>query len=233
MTMRNELDTLRSFAKRLARKHQIPHHNALDIIAIQYGHAHWNALMRAWDKGWCPAPHELIDINEAGPTESMERGVGLVRTTEGDIGGVPYALQIGFDDVLIRGDGWAIHLGHTSEEPTIERYTKSNPLDDKAVFSEAMKIANKAADEVRAAIAEDWPRRSTKPDQDGTAVHPLFGGVSAEWFCLHCGTRSTGAAMATNMWHCPKCSATPLDMHPVGGKVPSAEQMAGRNANHR
>ena len=225
MTIRNELDTLRSFAKRLARKHQIPHHNALDIIAMQYEHAHWNALMKAWDKGWCPAPHELIDINEAGPTESTERGVGLVRTTEGVIAGVPYTLRIGFDDVLIGGNGWAIHLGHApSEEPTIENYTKSSPLDDTTFFLEVMKIANKAADEVRAAIAEDWPRRSTKPDQDGTAVHPLFGGVSAEWFCLHCDTRSTGAAMAANMWHCPKCSATPLDMHPAAWwKVPSAE----------
>jgi len=46
MTIRNELDTLRTFAKRLARKHRIPHHSALDIIAKQYGHSHWNALMR-------------------------------------------------------------------------------------------------------------------------------------------------------------------------------------------
>ena len=65
MTDRDELHTLRTFAKRLARKHRIPHHNALDIIAMQYGHPHWNALMKAWDKGWCPAPHELIDINKS------------------------------------------------------------------------------------------------------------------------------------------------------------------------
>ncbi|WP_076827847.1 hypothetical protein [Bradyrhizobium brasilense] len=216
MTIRNELDTLRTFAKRLARKHRIPHHNALDIIAMQYGHPHWNALMKAWDKGWCPAPHELIDINEAGATESAERGVGFVKTTEGVVAGEPYTLQIGFDDVLIGGNGWAIHLGHApSEAPKVETYTKPNPLDDKAFLSEVMTVANKAADGVREAIAQDWPRRSTKPDQNGTVVHPLFGGVSAEWFCYHCDARSTGAEMAANMWHCPKCSATPLDMHPA------------------
>ena len=46
MTILNELDEFRIFAKRLARKLDIPHHNALDIIAKQYGHSHWNALMR-------------------------------------------------------------------------------------------------------------------------------------------------------------------------------------------
>lgn len=216
MTIRNELDLLRSFAKRLARKHQILRHSALDIIAKQYGHLHWVALMKAWDKGWCSAPHELIDINEAGAIESTERGVGFVKTTEGVIADEPYTLQVGFDDVLIGGGGWAIYLGHAPSEPAkIETYTKPNPLDDKAFFSEVMNIANKAADGVRKAIAQDWPHRSTNPDQDGTVVHPLFGGVSAEWFCMHCDTRSTGAQMAANMWHCPKCSATPLDMHPA------------------
>ena len=216
MTIRNELDTLRTFAKRLARKHRIPHHSALDIIAMQYGHPHWNALMKAWDKGWCPAPHELIDINEPSVTESPIRGVGFVSTSQGVIAGEPYTLEVGFDDVLIGGNGWAIYLGHApSEGARIERYTKPNPLDDKAFFSEVMKIANKAADRVREAIAQDWPLRSTNPDQDGTVVHPLFGGVSDEWYCHHCDARSTGAEMAANMWHCPKCSATPLDMHPA------------------
>ena len=96
MTIRNELDLLRTFAKRLARKHQIPHHNALDIIAMQYGHPHWNALMKAWDNGWCPAPDQLIDINEASASESPIRGVGLVRTSEGVIAGEPYTLEVSF-----------------------------------------------------------------------------------------------------------------------------------------
>lgn len=214
MTDRNELDTLRTFAKRLARKHQIPHHNALDIIAKQYGHSHWIALMKAWDRGWCPTPWELIDINEPIDCESAIRGVGLVKTTEGDIAGKPYTLEVGFDDVLIGGNGWAIYLDHARSKPAkIETYTKPNPLDDKAFFSQVMKIAMEAADGVREAIARDWGSASMQPDKDGNAKHPLFGGVSAEWFCLHCDARSTGAQMAANMWHCPKCSATPIDIH--------------------
>jgi hypothetical protein len=214
MTERNELDTLRTFAKRLARKLDIPHHNALDIIAMQYGHPHWNALRKAWDKGWCPEPWQLIDINECSTTESTERGVGLVKTTKAMIAGEPYTLQVGFDDVIIGGNDWSIYLDHAPSKPAvIQSHTKPSPIDHKAFFSEVMQIAMKAADEVREAIRRDWPLGSTTPDQDGSVKHPLFGGISSEWFCLHCDTRSTGAQMAANMWHCPKCSATPLDMH--------------------
>jgi hypothetical protein len=216
MTIRNELDEFRIFAKRLSRKHQIRHHGALDIIAKQKGHSNWKALMKAWNQGWRPDPWDVVDINESSVIESPIRGFDKVKTTQGEIAGEPYKLEVGFDDVLISGNGWAIYLGHApSEDAKIARYAKPNPLDDKAFFSEVMKIANKAADGVREALAQDWPRRSTNPDQDGTVVHPLFGGASAEWYCLHCNARSTGAEVAANMWHCPKCSATPLDMHPA------------------
>jgi hypothetical protein len=214
MTEHNELDTLRTFAKRLSRKHQIPHHNALDIIAKQQGHPHWNALIKAWDNGWRPAPWDLIDINEPSSTiESDVRGFDKVKTIKGEIRGEPYTLSVYFDEVLIGGNGWGIHLGHAPSEPAkIETYTKPNPLDDKAFFSEVLKIAMEAADGVREAIAQDWGAASMHPDKDGIAKHPLFGGMSAEWFCMHCDTRSTGVQMAANMWHCPKCSATPLDI---------------------
>lgn len=214
MTIQNELDEFRIFAKRLSRKHQIPHHNALDIIAKQQGHPHWKALMKAWDQGWRPAPWDVVDINESSITESPIRGIDKVKTLEGEIADEPYTLRIYFDDVVIGGNGWGIHLGHAPSEPAeIETYTKPNPLDDKAFFSEVMKIAMEAADGVREAIAKDWGTASMQPDKDGCVKHPLLGGASAEWFCMHCDTCSTGAQMAANMWHCPKCSATPLDMH--------------------
>ena len=214
MAFQNELDTLRNFAKRLARKHQIPHHNALDIVAVQYGHPHWNALIKAWDNGWCPESWELTDINECNVTESSIRAVGSVKKSEGFVAGEPYTLEVGFDDVLIGGNGWTIYLDHAPSKPAkIEAHKKPNPLDDKAFFSQIMKIAMKAADEVREAIAKDWGLASMQPDKDGRVKHPLFGGVAAEWYCMHCDTVSTGAQMAQNMWHCLKCSATPLDMH--------------------
>jgi hypothetical protein len=122
---------------------------------------------------------------------------------------------VGFTEVLIGGNGWAIYLGHApSEGPKIETYAKPNPLDNRSFLSEALEIANKAIDGVRKAIAHDWPHRALNPDQDGTVVHPLFAGASAEWYCYHCDAR-TGAEISANMWHCPKCSAAPLDMHPT------------------
>ena len=157
MAFHNELDTLRSFAKRLARKHQIQHQNALDIIAVQYGHPHWNALIKAWDKGWRPESWELTDINECEVTGSSIGAVGSVKKSEGFVTGEPYTLEVGFDEVLVRGNGWAIYLDHAPSKPaTIEEYKKPNALDDKAFFSQIMKIVMKAADEVREAIAKDW-----------------------------------------------------------------------------
>jgi hypothetical protein len=215
MTIRDELDEFRIFAKRLSRKHQIRHHDALDIIAKQKGHSHWKALTKAWNQGWRPEPWDVIDINESSIVESPIRGFDKVNTTQGDVAGEPYTLRVYFDEVVIGGNGWGIHFSHAPSEPAkIEIYTKPNPLDDKAFFAEVMKIAMEAADGVRVAIAQDWGTASMQPDNDGSVKHPLFGGVSAEWFCMHCDTRSTGAEIVANMWHCPNCSATPMDVHP-------------------
>lgn len=170
--------------------------------------------MKACDQGWRPAPWDVTDINESSVTESPIRGFDKVKTTEGDVAGEPYTLSVYFDDVLISGNGWGIHLGHEPSEPEIETYTKPNPLHDMAFFSAVMKIGMEAADGVREAIAKDWGPASMRPDEDGRVKHPLFSGVSAEWFCTHCDTRSTGAQTTVNMWHCPKSSATPLDVHP-------------------
>ena len=102
-----------------------------------------------------------------------------------------------------------------SAEPVVEvtdRRLKSNPIQDPEFVKEALMIGQARAMRVRARISSDWPRRSTKPNADGSARHPLFGGLSKDWFCLHCDGKFTGAEMAKNMWHCPSCSATPIDI---------------------
>lgn len=214
MTTRNELHILRTCAKHLARAARIPHHQALNIVATQCEHPHWKALMSSWEKGWRPTVEQLAVVKKPSASDASPRDVGSVSTREGVIAGEPYRLDIYFADVLIGGRGWAIHLGHASSQPAaIEKYRSPNPLDDDVFFSEVMKVANKAADEVREAIAQDWPRRSTKPDKDGRAAHPLFGGLSSKWYCMHCDTRSSGAEVAANMWHCPQCGAAPIDIH--------------------
>jgi hypothetical protein len=115
--------------------------------------------------------------------------------------------------VLISGNGWGIHFGHAPSEPAeIEKLSSPNPLDDKHFFENAMKIAMDAADEVRKAI-RSWGSDAMQPDKDGVAKHPMFENVlSAEWFCIHCDGQSTSAQIIGNMWHCPKCTATPIDI---------------------
>jgi hypothetical protein len=139
-----------------------------------------------------------------------------VTKEQGSIDAHDYTTEIDFE-VVMYGQGWAICVEQApSEKPVIEIYddSKDNPILDPAFVSKALKIAHAAAEELRARIASDWPRRSTKPDAKGRALHPLFRerGLSKEWHCLHCNAVSTGAQIAANMWHCPKCSATPIDI---------------------
>jgi hypothetical protein len=141
-------------------------------------------------------------------------GSGQGVEEHGSIDGHAYTPEIDFE-VLMGGDGWAISLEHApSEEPVIEVYDQgeTNPILDPAFRLKALAICENAAERLRARIAADWPRRSTRPDADGQAQHPLFKGVANKWYCLHCDSESTGAQMAQNMWHCPKCSATPIDI---------------------
>jgi hypothetical protein len=215
MTDHNKLHELKKSAKRLARATRVPHHEALDTIANLCGLQHWNNLTTAYSNGWRPSPeHEkevqiLIESNV-----ERQMPIEFEESHHGEINGHPYKLTLGFDDVLIGGNGWCIHLGHApSESPTIEKYTNC-AIDDPAILAIALKIANEAADWVRSRISSDWPRRSTKADAEGRVVHPLWANseLSSQWFCLHCGGTLTGKQMAENMWHCPKCSATPLDI---------------------
>jgi len=215
MADRNELESLRIIAKRLARATRIPLHQAQNIVATTCGQPHWPALTKAWDGGWRPSSEQLEALQEPEDAGAFARSLDTVEAGSGTIAGVPYEVEIGFDyaAVYVKGS-WSVYMDHAPSEPaTIEKYVTPNPLDDPAFLKEVMKVANAAADRVREAISSDWPRRSTKPDAEGRAMHPLHRDVSAVWYCLHRDARSTGAQMAANMWHCPHCNATPIDMH--------------------
>lgn len=222
MTNHNNLDSLKTIAKRLARRQRIAHHEALDQIANAFEFPHWRALTVAWEKGWRPAPEKLdalADATDARTSDTQSRppiGLGFATKEQGNIDGHDYTIEIDFE-VLMGGYGWAICVEQApSESPVIERYGDhdDNPILDPEFRSKALAIAHEAAEKLRARIAADWPRRSTKPDKEGRALHPLFRdrGLSNEWHCLHCDAVSTGAQMAANMWHCPRCSATPIDI---------------------
>ncbi len=220
MTNYNNLNSLKTIAKRLARRQRIAHHKALDAIANEFEFPHWKALTAAWRKGWRPdlAKSDALAIatnsGNANTQSCPPIGLGFATKEQGSIDAHNYTIEIDFE-VVMYGQGWAICVEQApSEKPVIERYNDSrhNPILDPAFVSKALAIANTAAEKLRARIASDWPRRSTMPDRQGRVLHPLTGGLSKRWHCLHCDAVSTGAQMAANMWHCPKCSATPIDI---------------------
>lgn len=220
MELHNQLQALRTTAKRIARARRIPHHQALDLVARHLRHPHWNALTVAWNAGWRPTPADVVSLATADKTIDEivmaipAVGVGQGATFHGDIDGHPYALEIDFEVHMV-GEGWAICLEHApSERPIVEIYDQSdtNPIINPVFKSKALALCGDAAEKLRARIAADWPRRSTKPDAEGQAQHPLFKGLASKWYCLHCDGESSGAEMASNMWHCPRCNATPIDI---------------------
>ena len=217
MTDRNDLRALKAIAKRRARAQRIALSKALDAIASALGLPHWNALTTAWEKGWRPTSPQLEAVR--GPCDQMAspRQVGHIQEGCGEIDGEPYELEVDFDSVLIGGNGWAIHVGHApSEKAQVERHVTPNPLDDPAFFKEVMKIANAAADRVRELICSGL----APPVDEARSCRPYNASVVPRRF-LPNGSAFTaipnraGEQMAANMWHCPKCSATPLDIHPA------------------
>lgn len=215
MTDHDELHALKLAAKQLVRGLDVPHHNALNIIAERCGHPHWIALRNAYNNGWRPtfvqlenAESLMDDIEAQSMVEPYDE-----EQIKGELKGHPYTLTFYPHDVLISGQRWGIHLGHAPSEPAgVEKYGPC-AIDDPEVMAEAMALLLVASDELRERIKEDRPESSTSPAPDGSAMHPLSGAVSKEWHCLHCDTKSTGVQMAANFWHCPKCSATPIDIH--------------------
>ncbi len=99
-------------------------------------------------------------------------------------------------DVHMHGTGWYLHVPEVSNgEPRLEiakQIENEAPVYETAFQQEALNIAVKRAEQVRAGIASDWPRRSTKPDKDGLVRHPLNRDESNKWFCLHCDASITG-----------------------------------------
>lgn len=120
--------------------------------------------------------------------------------------------------VAIGSQGWEIRLDQApSSKPQVMRLggrVKSVAALDPAVIERATQLLTIRARRMYAEVACQWPRRSTMPDQKGRALHPMDRGLSAEWHCLHCDGAHDGRTMAKNLWHCPDCGATPIDIFP-------------------
>ena len=135
----------------------------------------------------------------------------------GELDGHQFCLSVALDDAVIEGRGWCIVVPEApSASPKIfvtDRRIKLNPIMKEGFREKALLAAQIRAEQVRARIASDWPRRSTVTDADGNAEHPLSRGISGKWFCLHCDQSFSGRQMAKNFWHCPSCGATPIDIY--------------------
>lgn len=212
-----DLVALKIAAKTLAKGMDVPHHNALDTVAQICDFPRWTALTKGYDKGWRPtwlqverAENLLYDIKYSAPPRDTSNDTSV------EIAGHKCTLTEDLMDVLIWGERWCIRLGHPPSEPAEIETHGPCAIDDPQVLAEAMKLLNEATDRLRARIADDWPRDAMKPDAQGRATHPLMQGEPwADWYCLHCDGHFTGAQMASNMWHCPTCSATPIDIFPA------------------
>jgi hypothetical protein len=229
MTQDSKLKDLKTVAKKIARSKRIDHHEALDLVATELGYAHWYALSAINKNGWLPSSEDMAKAtnflkkvnpgavpNDEEADEVFEVFGNPGGEIQGQIGPHPYQVGVSMDDVYMSGRGWLILVPEApSKKPNFEvtdkRY-EANPILDPDFVSQALEIANAKAEQVRARIASDWPRRSTKPDAQGRAVHPINGGLSDKWYCLHCDEQSSGKAVAGNLWHCPSCSASPIDI---------------------
>jgi hypothetical protein len=218
----SNLSHLKYLAKQLAKAKHIPHSEALDAIAEELGHAHWNALTAAHKNGWCATqkdlgtaaslsdiaqPHAAPPNNETLQNDQMMHGV---------IDGHAYAVHVIDGETHMQGRGWTIFLDEPPSRPPIvrnrDRRIKANPINDPLFVEKALTIAKLWAEKARASRAVEWPRRCTVPDKIGRARSPL-GGLASEWHCHSCDGVFSGMQMVANMWYCPNCSRTPLWIH--------------------
>lgn len=145
---------------------------------------------------------------QASPIEADE--------VHGELDGNAFYLVGDEFQIAFGSQGWEILLDQApSAKPKLRRLggrVKSVEALEPAFVERATQILKVRARRMYAEVASQWPRRSTMPDQQGRALHPLNRGLSDKWYCLHCDGVHDGQAMATNLWHCTTCGATPIDI---------------------
>ncbi|KIC38398.1 hypothetical protein [Leisingera sp. ANG-M7] len=232
--MDHETDTftkkLKELSKRYARAQLVPLHQARDFVARQLGFQHWNDVTKEHRTGWLPTQAQLSSIENLLINSLPEDEAGrpkhgyYIQTSifENDVqhrktDGHGYQISVSLGDVHLYGKGWHLYVPEApNKTPRLEiakQIEQEAPVHEPQFQKQALSIALKRAEQVRAGIASDWPRRSTKPDKEGVVRHPISGAESNKWYCLHCDSSMTGKQIAKSLWHCPSCDASPLDIH--------------------
>ncbi|RWB39711.1 MAG: hypothetical protein EOQ46_26070 [Mesorhizobium sp.] len=131
------------------------------------GAAGWNAFSRV--PGITLTASRTQTRDKADPFSAEE--------FSGELDGHRFRLKVAFDDVIMEGRGWRIVVPEArSANPEVcvtDQQIKSNPILDEDFHVKALRVAQIRAEQVRARIASDWPRRSTVPDADGNVQHPF------------------------------------------------------------
>lgn len=237
------ITTLKSLAKKLARLRRLQHIFALEIVAREVGKANWRSLAESYKQGWRPDAKQIKHAEDllAGPLEAPSAGAAhqnaatddrLIFTSwvpedvepmeadelYGELDGHKFYLVGDEFSVGFGSQGWEILLDQPpSAKPELRRLggrVKSVEALDPAFIERATELLAIRARRMHSQVASDWSRRSTMPDRQGRASHPLGRGLSDTWYCLHCDGVYDGRTMAKNLWHCTECGATPIDIFP-------------------
>lgn len=217
------LKELKSAARKIGRAQGVKHIGALEIVARSLGFPHWNALTTENKRGWLPSADNLATV-EALVAAAMHSNASIKVEADldhepdtGEIRGHPYNVTDSLDDTYVRGRGWEVFLAEAPlAQPQFlvtDRRIKANPIADQSFRDEALAVATRWRKGLHARIAADWPARSTVPDSAGLAEHPLGRMVSDIWWCMHCDGSFNSNQITANLFHCPNCLASPLDIH--------------------
>jgi hypothetical protein len=218
---------LRMLGKRYARATAMAHNEALNAFAKEFGFVHWKALNDATKGDWHPNDEDVARaeafVREAGAkTDPVVPSPDTLffkepKWEEGELCGHAYKIGDCSGDVVVTGKGWDLRVPEAPFKAPIveidERHSKTSPVKDSRFLAKLIEIAQVRSTRIRAQMAVDWPRRSTKADLDGVARHPLRGGDAANWYCHSCDAQITGSQVAENYWHCPNCGTHPLNIH--------------------
>lgn len=224
MAEADHLQELKSAARKIARARRIKHVGALEVIAKALGYAHWNAITVTEKKGWRPSVGDIDAALALAESENPLISIAVdpevampADSFRGEVMGRAYAISTDLDDVRVWGSGWEVILPEAPLAPArfknIDCRIASNPIDEPDFRQVVLDIATEWRKRIHARIASDWPRRSTVPDSEGRAEHPLFNDVGTEWYCMHCDKSANSKEITANLFHCPHCLASPMDIH--------------------
>jgi len=229
-----QIKKLKTLGKRYARATAMAHTDALNILAMEFGFAHWKALTDEVKEDWQPSEEALAQVEEfvrkAGAIPDARNDASHFHEPEpenGELCGHQFQIGSSLGDVFVSGNGWDLRIPEAPVKAPIveidERYAETSPVKDPSFLAKLIEIAQERSKRIRAQMAVHWPRRSTKADLDGVVRHPLRGGEASTWYCHSCDAQIAGSQLAENYWHCPNCGTHPLNIHaePFDDQLPS------------